>query len=58
MRESYLDRLSRVQKKKKLSVYLPPEVARALKKYAVDQDKNVSQVIEEMVREKLGLADD
>uniref|UniRef100_A0A7C5UVU9 Ribbon-helix-helix domain-containing protein n=1 Tax=candidate division CPR3 bacterium TaxID=2268181 RepID=A0A7C5UVU9_UNCC3 len=47
--ESYLDRLNK-EKKKKISVYLSPEIAKRLKYYGAENDITLSQAVEEALK--------
>ncbi|HHV81797.1 MAG TPA: ribbon-helix-helix protein, CopG family [bacterium] len=54
MKESYLDRLDKIQnKKKKLTIYLTSDMAKKLKVYAAREEKTISQVVEDALTSKL-----
>ena len=54
MKESYLDKLDEIKKrKKKLTIYLSPETSKLLKVYAAENDKKMSDVVEEVLALKL-----
>lgn len=54
MKESYLDKLDQIKKrKKKLTIYLSPETSKLLKVYAAENDKKMSDVVEEVLASKL-----
>ena len=54
MKESYLDKLDQIKKrKKKLTIYLLPETSKMLKVYAAENDKKMSDVVEEVLASKL-----
>jgi hypothetical protein len=54
MKDSYLDKLDQIKKrKKKLTIYLSPETSKLLKVYAAENDKKMSDVAEEVLASKL-----
>lgn len=54
MKDSYLDKLDQIKKrKKKLTLYLSPETSKMLKVYAAENDKKMSDVVEEVLASKL-----
>lgn len=54
MKNSYLDKLDQIKKqKKKLTIYLSPETSKLLRVYAAENDKKMSDVVEEALASKL-----
>jgi len=54
MKESFLDRLGLAKtQKKKLTIYLSKELAKRLKVYAAENERPISQVIEDALTSKL-----
>jgi len=54
MKESYLNKLDQIKKrKKKLTIYLSPETSKLLKVYAAENDKKMSDVVEEVLTSNL-----
>ena len=53
-RASFLDKLEKVRhKKKKISVYLPVEMVKALKIAAAQQEKTLSALVEHLLETKV-----
>ena len=41
-------------KKERTTIYIHPELWKKLKKHAIDENKSASELIEELVRKKVG----
>lgn len=54
-KETFIDTFSSKLKKKKkrMTIYLSPEIAKKLKIYAAENDKKISEIIEDALTSKL-----